>query len=648
MAERTTAPYGSWRSPITTELITAKSITLGQVALDGVDVYWVEGRPEEEGRNVVVRRTPDGRIADVSPPPFNARTRVHEYGGGAISIADGVVYFSNYADQRLYRQPLGAAPEPISPPVDLRYADGDVDRGRGRLICVREDHTDPSREAVNTIVGVDLARGGAGQVLVTGNDFYAWPRLSPDGQRLAWVTWTHPNLPWDDTELWVGALGPDGGISSAEHVAGGPGESIFQPQWSPDGTLYFISDRSGWWNLYRWRAGRVEPVLLVEAELATAAWTLGLSTYAFLGDGRLACSYSQHGRRRLAIVDPTTGQTSEIELPYGEVRGLHAHGQRVVFIGGTPGEAAAVIAVDLPGGQVTVLRRSSESAVDPAYLSRPEPIEFPTESGLSAHAYYYPPQNPDYVAPPGERPPLVVRIHGGPTSSTSTTLSLEEQYWTSRGFAFLDVNYGGSTGYGRAYRQRLNGQWGVVDVNDAVNGARYLVEQGLVDPNRLAIRGTSAGGYTTLTVTAQRDVFQAGAAYFGISDLEVWAGDTHKFESRYLDNLIGPYPERRDLYQARSASHFLDRVSAPLLVLQGLEDKIVPPNQAKIVVEGLRARKKPVAYLAFEGEQHGFRRAATIQRALTAELSFYSQVFGIPLSQPIELLHIENFPGGRA
>jgi dipeptidyl aminopeptidase/acylaminoacyl peptidase len=706
----TAAPYGSWRSPITTALITGRTISLGQVVLDGEDTYWIEGRPEEGGRYSVVHRFPNGTTTDAIPAAFNARTRVHEYGGGALVVADGVLYFSHDADQRLYRQRPGASPEPITPPEDLRFADGDVDHRRNRLICVCEDHRATGREAVNSVVAIDLSVDGTGltrsrgdrgenqsasssavsaaprepassapNTLVSGNDFYAWPRISPDGRWLAWATWNHPNLPWDDSEVWLGELDDAGAVIRAERVAGGPGESVFQPQWSPKGTLHFISDRTGWWNLYRYQNGQVEPVLLVEAELATAAWTLGLSTYAFLGDGRLVCTYADGGGRHLVLIDPTTLASTELPTPYSEIREVRASGDRIVFIGGTPTELPVLVELrvgeivsenpsltrssgergEIPEDllsafsaapretsappSIVIIRRSSDIAVDPALLSRPQSIEFPTEGGRTAFAYYYPPHNPAYVGPAGELPPLLVRAHGGPTSSTGSSLNLEVQYWTSRGFAYLDVNYGGSTGYGRAYRQRLNGQWGVVDLDDSRNGARYLVEQKLADPRRLAIRGTSAGGYTTLTMLATRKDFSAGAAYFGIADLEVWARDTHKFESRYLDNLIGPYPARRDLYRERSAIHHLDQISAPLLVLQGLEDKIVPPNQAEIVVEALRARKSPVAYLAFPGEQHGFRMASTIKRATEAELSFYGQVFHFPLGEAVEPLVIENW-----
>ncbi len=637
------APYGSWKSPITADLIAAGTIGLGQAAIDGEDTLWSEMRPAESGRNVVVRMTPDGRTTDLIPPPLNARTRVHEYGGVSYLPVDGTFYFSNFADQCVYRVIPGSEPRPITPAVDLRYADGAMDRRRNRMIYVREDHTIAGQEAINTLVSLD-PNGNAegGQVLVSGNDFYSSPRLSPDGSRLAWLTWNHPNMPWDGTELWVGELAPDGSVGRARRVAGGVDESIFQPEWSPDGVLHFISDRTGWWNLYRWRKGQVEPLCPMEAEFGLPQWVFGMSTYAFESAHRIVCSYTQRGTRHLALLDTTTGQLEPLETPYTEISGVHATPKRIVFIGGSPTEPPSVVLLDLATRRIEVLRRTHSIAIDARYLSIPQAIEFPTEHGLTAHAFFYPPQNRDYVAPSGERPPLLVLSHGGPTAATVSVLNLETQYWTSHGFAVLDVNYGGSTGHGRTYRQRLNGQWGVVDVDDCVNGARYLVEHELVDEKRLAIRGGSAGGYTTLCALTFHKVFTAGASYFGISDLEALDKDTHKFESRYNHSLIGPYPEQRDLYVARSPIHFADRIACPIILFQGSEDKVVPPSQSELMFEAVRAKGLPVAYLSFEGEQHGFRRAKTIQRTLEAELYFYGKVWGFELADPVEPVQIEN------
>ncbi len=645
-----TAPYGSWKSPITSDLIVSESVPLGQPALDGDDIYWLEVRPAEKGRYVIVKRTPDGAAADVNPPPFNARTRVHEYGGAGYVVADGVVYFSNFVDQRLYRQRPGSLPEALTPEKEWRYADAIVDRQRNRLICIREDHTGPSHEAENTLAAVSLETGES-TVLASGNNFYSSPRLSPDGDRLAWLTWNHPNMPWDGTELWVAEFDSRGDILSPLQVAGGPAESIFQPEWSPDGALHFVSDRTGWWNLYRWRSGilpkvtnlreDVEALCPMEAEFGGPQWVFGMSYYVFAG-GKIVCAYEKNGHSRLASLDPGTLKLEPIELPYTEIWRVKAGKGFVVLGVGSPMEPSALVRLDLAAKQIEVLRRSSNLTIDPGYLSIPQAIEFPTEGGLTAHAIFYPPKNRDFIAPEGERPPLLVMSHGGPTGATSTAFNLEVQYWTSRGIAVVDVNYGGSTGYGRQYRQRLNGQWGVVDMNDCTNAALYLAEQGLVDRNKLAITGGSAGGYTTLCALTFRDEFKAGASHFGISDLEAMAKDTHKFESRYLDSMIGPYPERRDLYLERSPIHHTHKLSCALILFQGLEDKIVPPNQAEMMFEAARAKELPVAHVAFEGEQHGFRQAANIKRALDGELYFYSKVFGFDLAEPVEPVNIEN------
>ncbi len=643
MSEVKVAPYGSWKSPITSDLIVAGTIGLGQIELDGDDIYWIEMRPSEGGRYVIVRRRPDGETSDVTPQSFNVRTRVHEYGGGAYTVSDGTIYFSNFADQRLYRHQPGAQPQPLTPDLELRYADAVIDRRRGRLICVREDHREAGREASNTIVSLRLEGDeSGGEVLVSGNDFYSSPRLSPDGSHLAWLAWNHPNMPWDGCALWVAEVEADGALNNAERIAGGTDESIFQPEWSPDGVLYFVSDRTGWWNLYRWRAGRVEPLCEMEAEFGLPQWLFRMSTYAFESERRLICAYLERGISRLSSLDTQTLKLELIETPYTRIDGLRASPGRVLFNAGSPVEPPAIVSLDLATRQLTVLRRASEIKIDTGYLSEPEAIEFPTEKGLTAHAFYYPPKNQDYVAPPEERPPLLVMSHGGPTAATMPTFSLGIQYWTSRGFGVLDVNYGGSTGYGRAYRERLNGEWGVVDVDDCVNGAKYLVERGAVDGQRCAITGGSAGGYTTLCALTFRDFFKAGASHYGVSDLVALEEETHKFESRYSHTLVGPYPERKDLYQARSPINFTERLNAPVIFFQGLEDRIVPPNQAEMMVAALRQKGLPVAYVAFEGEQHGFRRAENIKRALDGELHFYSRVFGFELAEPVEPVKIEN------
>ncbi len=637
------APYGSWKSPVTSELIISEIVGLGQTALDGRDVYWIEMRPAEGGRSVIVRRTAEGKIEDITPRPFNARTRVHEYGGGDFAVSEGSVFFSNFADQRLYRQDPGAEPRPMTEGTDRRYADMVIDRRRRRLICVGEDHSRTGREAVNCIISLDCASPGSPQVLVSGSEFYSSPRLSPDGARLAWLAWNHPQMPWDGTELWIADFNALGKLGNARKIAGGPEISVFQPEWAPDGTLYFIWDRSGWWNPARFRGGEIEPVAALEAEFGLPQWVFGMSTYDFLSAGEMICTFNRGGTWRLAKIDTQTRRLTEVESPFTEITAVRAGAGRAVFIGGSPIRSRAVVQFDTEAGKFETLRASSKAAIDAKYLSIPEMIDFPTEKNQSAHAFFYRPQNGDYAEPSGERPPLIVMSHGGPTAAASSTLNPAVQFWTSRGLAVADVNYGGSTGYGRSYRKRLEGQWGVVDVDDCANCARFLVERGEVDGKRLAIRGGSAGGFTTLAALTFRNIFKAGASHYGVGDLEALATDTHKFESRYLDGLIGPYPARRDLYRERSPIYAVDRLSCPVIFFQGLEDRIVPPGQAERMVAALRAKGLPVAYVPFAGEQHGFRRSENIKRALDGELYFYSRIFGFePADQlnPVEIMNL--------
>ena len=644
-----TAPYGSWKSPITSNLIVQGTIGLSQPRIAGDDVYWIEMRPSERGRQVVVRRSATGETVDINPPDFNARTRVHEYGGGDYVVHDGAVYFSNFADQQIYRGKAGEAPARITNEVDsdrLRYADAVVDAARNRLVAVREDHRQENHEAQNAIVAISMASGSE-TVLVSGNDFYSSPRVSPDGSRLAWLTWNHPNMPWDGCELWTGDISGDGSIANQKVIAGGLRESIFQPEWSPDGILYFVSDRSGWWNIYRAVTDDLECVCEMEAEFGVPQWVFGLSTYAFESADRIVCTFAEQGIWRLGTINPRTKQFERIESPFTDVMFVQASAGRAIFLAGSPIDPFAIIEMDLATRSINLLRRSTDIQIDAAYISEAQPVEFPTENGLTAHGFYYPAKNDDFTGRPEEKPLLLVKSHGGPTSAAVALLVLSIQYWTSRGIAVLDVNYGGSTGYGRAYRERLRGAWGIVDVDDCVNGARFLAGRGDVDADRTVIDGGSAGGYTTLCALTFRDYFKAGASYYGVSDLEALELDTHKFEARYSDGLVGPYPERKDLYAARSPIHFTDRLSCPLIFFQGLEDKVVPPNQAEMMVDSLRQKGLPVAYVAFEGEQHGFRRAENIKRALDGELYFYSRVFGFELADEVEPLVIENLVSAR-
>ena len=638
------APYGSWKSPITSDLIVSGSVGLSQPTFDGNHIHWIEMRPKEGGRNVIVRRSPDGTQTDVTPQPFNARTRVHEYGGGDYLAAGGSIYFSNFSDQRVHRLDAMGEPRAITPAADVRYSDYCLDESRNRLVCVREDHRNPAAEAVNSIVSLDLqGNDDCGRVLIEGNDFYSSPRVSPDRTQLAWLTWSHPNMPWDGCELWVGEFGEDGSLTSSRWVAGGAAESIFQPEWSPDGVLYFASDTNGWWNLHRISSdGEIESVHQAKGELGMPQWVFGMSLYAFISAEQVACSHIEQGVSTFGLIDTKTGKLTTVDCPFTDIQYLRAHDGEVVFRGGSPTDVLSIVKYNVASGAFETLRRSNELEIYPCYFSVPRAIEFPTEGGLTAHGFFYPPQNPDFRAPENEKPPLIVKSHGGPTAAASTALSLSIQYWTSRGFAVLDVNYGGSTGYGRQYRERLNKKWGIVDVDDCANGARYLANRGEVDPKRLVITGGSAGGYTTLCALTFRKTFKAGASHFGVSDAEALARDTHKYESQYLTGLLGPYPERRDIYFERSPINFPERLSCPVIFFQGLEDKVVPPDQAEKMVEAMRAKRIPVAYVAFEGEQHGFRQAGNIKRALDGELYFYSRVFRFELAERVEPVKIEN------
>lgn len=637
------APYGTWKSPITSEAIVAGTIGLGGGCAEGEMLYWSESRPAEGGRVAIVVRSPDGQTQDVIAAPWNARTRVHEYGGGAWTVDRGWVYFTNFADQRLYRTQPGHEPIALTPEQPWRYANFVVDAQRDRLIAVREDHRQPDREPVNELVAIALDGSQQVSVLATGWDFYASPTLSPDGSQLAWLTWQHPNLPWDGTTLWVADVAADGSLQNAREMAGGPEESVFQPSWSPDGRLHFVSDRSGWWNLYRQEAdGTARNLCPMEAEFGLPQWVFGMATYGFADANTIVCTYTQNGLWKLAKVLISEGKLVEINQPYTSISDPFVTENFVIFGGGSAAKSGAIVRLDFATETIEVLKVSSTLDIDPGYLSEPQSIAFPTTGDRVAYALLYLPKNRDFQAPEGEKPPLKVKIHGGPTAQTSSSLNLSIQYWTSRGFAVLDVNYGGSTGYGRDYHCRLDGQWGIVDVDDCANGAQYLVDRGMVDGDRLTIAGGSAGGYTTLAALTFRDTFKAGASYYGVSDLEALARDTHKFESRYLDRLIGPYPERRDIYIDRSPIHHIDRLNCPVVFFQGLEDRVVPPNQAEMMVEALKKKGIPVAYVAFEGEQHGFRKAENIKRALDGEFYFYAKVFGFEPAETIEPIEIAN------
>lgn len=671
----TTAPHGSWPSPITPELLVAGAAAVGEVVVDGGATWWSELRPQEAGRAQVVRRFAELPAEDVLPEGFSARTRVHEYGGGAWWPHQGSLFFSNWADQRLYRYdpPLvgggdpPAPPRPLTPepatPAGLRYADARVTPDGRWVVCVQERHGPSPGEVVNEVVAVRADGDGPVRVLASGRDFVAAPRISRDGRQLAWLTWDHPDMPWDSTELWVGHLvdEPEGlALHGARRVAGGVSaegreESLSQPEWGRHAQLFVLSDRSGWWNLYQVDdVDHLVALAPVEADVAQPAWVFGQSRYGVARHGTVAFTYSSGAVAHLVLL-PEGGEPVDHTLPFVSVTSLRVADEAVTYLAQAADHEPVVARSPLAApATAAIVRAPRQLGLDPALISHARATTFPTGGGAVAHAYVYEPRNPACVAPPGELPPLLVLSHGGPTSAAQPGFNLAVQFWTSRGFAVVDVDYRGSTGYGRAYRDALRGAWGIADVDDCCAAAAALVEEGTVDGRRLAIRGGSAGGFTTLAALTGRDVFHAGASLYGVTDLAALARDTHKFESRYLDRLVGRWPEDEAVYADRSPINHTDGLDCPLIVLQGLEDEVVPPSQAEALVAALEAKGIPHAYLAFPGEQHGFRQAATILRALTAELWFYGRVFGfLPAGdiEPIDIRFEDRLrpgPGGHA
>jgi dipeptidyl aminopeptidase/acylaminoacyl peptidase len=631
-------PFGAWKSPITADLIVGETVGLGQILCDGDTIYWTESRPLEGGRNVLCHRRAGGAAQDITPPQFSVRSRAHEYGGGAYTVQDGAIYFCNNTDQRLFVQAAGEAPRALTAEGPWRYADMRVDAPRKRLLVVRETHEVDRGEPENALVAIGF--DGVVSVLAQGADFYAAPRLSPDGQWLAWLSWDHPDMPWDSCRLWLAKIEDNGALASPVAVAGGDGVAAFQPEWSPDGVLHFVSDHTGWWNLYCWADGAAKALCPMAAEFGLPQWVFGMTTYGFAADGTLIATYCQDGHWRLGRIED--GGVREIKTPYCGFGSLKITKNQAIFIAGHPAQPPALVALDLDCEAIDVLRRSAEIDIDPGDVSRAQTVRFASGGGREAHGFFYPPANRAQIAPDGSLPPLIVKSHGGPTGQTSPAFDLKIQFWTSRGFAVLDVNYGGSTGHGRAYRTLLDRQWGIVDVEDCAAGARFLAQSGRVDGAHLIISGGSAGGYTTLCALTFGDTFHAGASHYGIGDLSALASDTHKFESRYLERLVGPWPLAKALYHDRSPIHFADRLDCPVIFFQGLDDMVVPPNQAETMVAALRKKGTPVAYLAFVGEGHGFRQAQNIKRALESELYFYGRIFGFTPADAIAPVTIEN------
>lgn len=640
-APKAPAPCGSWTSPLTVEAITGATVGLSTPLVDGEAVYWCETRPWEKGRTALVRWTEAEGATNVTGPDQSVRSRVHEYGGRAYTVRQGTVWFLDGTERRLYRAERGQTPEAVDTGGPIEIADLIVDAARDRLIAVAE-RPRPDTEPENLLVAIGF--DGSVAELAAGADFYCAPTLSPDGARLAWMEWDHPNMPWDESrimEVRLDARGrPDG---DPRAVAAEPGVAVFQPAYAPDGRLYYVSDRGGYWNLFR--DGDPPAQFKAAAEFGLPHWQFGMRTYDFLDARTAVTAFARDGEWQLALFDLEAGRATPIDLPWCRFDGIVAGTARAVFAGARPDGPGGIVQLRFGAAEPErVLKRSTDDAPPEGSVSVPERISYPTENGETAHAYFYAPANPGFAVPEGEKPPLIVMGHGGPTGQADSGYSPKVQFWTTRGFAVCDVNYGGSTGFGRAYRERLNGAWGVTDVDDCCNAAAFLAERGDVDPDRLIVVGGSAGGYTTLCALAFRDVFKAGRSSYGIGDLETLARDTHKFESRYLDSLIGPWPEAKEVYDARSPLKHPDGLNCPVLFLQGSEDKVVPPNQAEAMVDVLRRKGVPVAYRLFEGEGHGFRTAASVRDALLSELAFYGRIFGFTPADAVPDLKIENLP----
>lgn len=682
MTTRRESPYGTWESPISAADVAAGARGFEQVALDGDAIWWIETRPEEKGRSVVMRWRPGAGVEEITPRGFSARTLVNSYGGGAMTVGEGRVVFSNFSpadfpgtrDQRLHLQAPGMQPRPITPQVNTRYADGVLDPRRNLLFCVREESDALLHgQAQQTLVAVDLDGGKLPVTLAEGADFYACPRLSPDGRQLAWIEWDYPSMPWEGTRLCVADLRPDGTARNARKLAGDPaehiapslnpvlqealrvsGESLTEPRWAPDGTLYCVTDRlevdgERWWNLHRVTDEGLTPVTKEAAEFTAPLWRLGASSWDVLSDTEALCAVTRQGTWSLARVDLSTGALTPLDLPWTQIGHVHTGEGFAVFTAGSFTEPTALIRLDLATMRHEVIRASGEPTAEAkACFAAPERIEVPTGDGSeTTHAFYHPPLNPGFTAPEGDRPPLLIVIHGGPTAAVSASVKLDIRYFTSRGFGVVDVNYRGSTGFGRAYRQRMYGGWGVVDIEDCVAVARHLADADKVDPYRIASRGGSSGGYTTLALAAFTDLLSAAASYYGISNLEMIATDTDKLEARYAELLLGPWPRAQKLFKARSPLFHAGDIDCPLILFQGLDDPVVPPPQARVLIDALMEKKLPVAANFYEGESHGFRMKANIIRSLEQELSFYGTMMGFTPAGRLDTPEIHNWPSGE-
>jgi dipeptidyl aminopeptidase/acylaminoacyl peptidase len=635
------APYGSWASPVSVDQLIGSAVGLSAVQIDGPQLYWLESRPDQGGRTSLWRRlVAGGEPVEVTPPPAYVRDRVHEYGGGEYHVSGSIVVYSEFSDGRLYAVQGDGPAQPITPKSELRFGDIRVYPDRRLVLAVREDHSGAG-EPINTIVALDLdgPNPDGGVVLCRGADFYSTPELSASG-RLAWTEWNHPNMPWDSTTIMVGTLNGRV-ITESKAIAGGPEESAVQPRWVDD-KLIFASDRSNWWNLYLWSEAGAQPLCATDAEFCLAQWTLGQRSYAIIDDDHLLCTPNRSGERSIEILTISDGTLRPI-ADLGTTASCVdvADGRYAAALLSYPDRPAAVALYDLDQQRWNTVCSSTEMIMDSTSVSLARLVSWTTEHG-TVYGYFYPPANSEFGAPPESRPPMITLSHGGPTAFSAADFKIAYQFWTSRGFAILDVNYSGSTGFGRAYRDRLKRGWGIVDVQDCIAGAVSMGTRQLADPARLAIRGGSAGGFTTLAALTSSQVFSAGISSFGIADLEALAKDTHKFEARYLDSLVGPYPEDRASYVDRSPINHLDRLSAPILLLQGTEDTVVPPQQAEMLADAARLKHLPVALIMFEGEGHGFRRAETIKASIEVQIYFLGRIFGFEPADRVSPIPIDN------
>lgn len=630
--------YGSFQSSISAEKVASKSVRFSDVQIQNKNIYFLESQPLEKGRTALVKSSLKKEAKQLTSPEFNIRTRVHEYGGGAFLAVEEFVFFIHDSDQDIYQLSKDGSITRITNQPSYRYAEINYDKRSHRIFAVREDHTN-EQDVKNVIVVISLETKKE-KVLIEGEDFYSNPSVNEEGTHFTYLSWSHPSMPWDTTSLWVCELTQKGIVKEKRRIAGKEDESIFQPRWHQN-DLYFISDRTGWWNLYRYKDQMVQPLWEKQAEFGLPQWVFGLSTYDVIDEDHLICTFFEKGKQQIGQWTISQQSFSKFEIPYESFQYVQVEKDLLVCIAASTSEPASVIAYDFKKNQLYTIRKSEQESIDPKCFSKPIFITCPSNEG-EVYAFFYPPKNDNYEMPTQEKPPLIVKCHGGPTSFSGDNLSYQVQYWTSRGFAFVDVNYGGSTGFGRAYRERLKRNWGIVDVQDCVSVVKYLERQGWIDPKRVAIRGGSAGGYTTLACLAFTQQFSAGTSYYGVSDLQMLTKDTHKFESRYLDGLIGLYPEEKDIYRQRSPIHHIDQINSPVLLLQGEEDRVVPPDQSEKMFLALKKKKIPTAYLLFAQEQHGFRKSENIQKALEAEYYFYTKVFHIPVKGINEPIQIEG------